>query len=350
MNKASIVIAAAIFHSAMALEGKAGSELVAAVKVDANGALSEYRSDAIVSVTVDEQKALIITNDAGDPGQTTQEIVDLDLGIIALGHSGAYSITIADRSDEIYAARDFLTAATHQGLPFDLQSCAWDRSRDRIKETKEFKRVNRSKAYRHIITSAQTCTIPGTEQQCRITWQLDVWMSNKSKRHDNEIARFFGEYGDELGASPWLPRLPRQAQTLISLFPDRWEQMLDNVTDLEGTPLEIDMNVSVGRSRCVSDEQNKLWSDSLAAARRVGASGVGSAVSDEAGEAMGDSVGGKISSSVVGSVASSVFGNLGKSKSSSRARAAPDVPLYRIQWTSQAWKTGPSVTVELPNN
>ena len=350
MNKASIVIAAAIFHSAMALEGKAGSELVAAVKVDANGALSEYRSDAIVSVTVDEQKALIITNDAGDPGQTTQEIVDLDLGSIALGHSGAYSITIADRSDEIYAARDFLTAATDQGLPFDLQSCAWDRSRDRIKETKEFKRVNRSKAYRHIITSAQTCTIPGTEQQCRITWQLDVWMSNKPKRHDNEIARFFGEYGDELGTSPWLPRLPRQAQTLISLFPDRWEQMLDNVTDLEGTPLEIDMNVSVGRSRCVSDEQNNLWSDSLAAARRVGASGVGSAVSDEASEAMGDSVGGKISSSVVGSVASSVFGNLGKSKTSSRARAAPDVPLYRIQWISQAWKTGPSVTVELPNN
>ena len=26
---------------------------------------------------------------------------------------------------------------------------------------------------------------------------------------------------------------------------DRWEQMLDNVTDLDGTPLEIDMNVSV---------------------------------------------------------------------------------------------------------
>ena len=98
-------------------------------------------------------------------------------------------------------------------------------------------------------------------------------------------------------------------------------------------------------------EQSSVWDDSLAAARRAGASGVGRAVSSEAGEAMGDSVGGQIGSSVVGSVAGSFFGNVGKSKSSGRSQPVQaDVPLYRIHWTSQSWKTAPSVTVELPDD
>lgn len=137
----------------------------------------------------------------------------------------------------------------------------------------------------------------------------------------------------------------------MSLFPNRWEQMLDKVAGFKGTPLEIDMNVSVNRSRCILDAQSTLWDDSLAAARRAGASGVGQAVSNEAGEALGNSVGGQIGSSVVGSVASSFFGNVGKSQTPAKAQQAQaDVPLYRINWTSQAWKTAPSITVEAPSD
>lgn len=180
---------------------------------------------------------------------------------------------------------------------------------------------------------------------------MDAWMSDKPKEHDGDVEQFFGEYAEELGVSSWLPRFPRQAQTLMSLFPNRWEQMFDKLAGFKGTPLEIDMNVSVSRSRCISNAQSTLWDDSLAAARRAGASGVGRAVSNEAGEALGNSVGGQIGSGVVGSVASSFFGNVGKSKSSSTAQQAQgEVPLYRIQWTSESWETAPSVTVELPGD
>lgn len=352
VKKRSFTCVAVLAASILPFSSQAGSQLTASVEVNANGALIGYETQSVMSITINEQVANIVTSDANDPELSSQELVDLTQGTIAIGDSGAYSIELIDRSDELYALQDELNAATeNQSLPFDMAACMWGPSQIRAKDTGEFKRVNRSKAYRHTVTSSQVCTVRDTGQQCRINWQIDAWMSDKPKKHDDDVEQFFGEYAEELGVSAWLPRFPRQAQTLMSLFPNRWEQMLDKVAGFKGTPLEIDMNVSVNRSRCISDAQSTLWDDSLAAARRAGASGVGQAVSNEAGEALGNSVGGQIGSSVVGSVASSFFGNVGKSQSPAKAQQSQaDVPLYRINWASQAWKTAPSITVEAPSD
>lgn len=352
MKKAPLIIAITILSNALTMQVIAGSRLTASVQIDANGSLVGYETDSVMTITVSDQKAKIAISDVNDPMMISQEVVDLAAGSITMGESGAYGIDIIARSDELYALRDQLNAATeNQSLPFNMQDCMWGRSQVRAKDTGEFKRVNRSKAYRHTVSSSQVCTVRDTGQQCRINWDIDAWMSDKPQEHDSDVEQFFEEYAEELGVSSWLPRLPRQAQTLMSLFPNRWEEMLDKLSGFKGTPLEVDMNVSVSRSRCISDAQNTLWDDSLAAARRAGASGVGRAVSNEAGEALGNSVGGQIGSSVVGSVASSFFGNVGKSKPSSTGQPVPaDVPLYRIHWTSESWDTSPSVTVELPGN
>ncbi len=216
-----------IISSTLALAAHAGSQLTTSVQVEANGALVNYATNSVMTMTISEQLAKITISDAGDPAMSSSEIIDLNQGSIAIGDSGAYSIEVLDRSDELYGLRSELDAATeNQSLPFPIQNCAWGQSQVRARDTEEFKRVNRSKAYRHTITSNQVCTVRDTGQQCRIDWHIDAWMSDRPKKHDGDVEQFFGEYAEELGVSSWLPRFPRQAQTLMSLFPNRWEQML----------------------------------------------------------------------------------------------------------------------------
>ena len=93
-----------------------------------------------------------------------------------------------------------------------------------------------------------------------------------------------------------------------------------------------------------------MWDESLAAARRAGAAGVGQAVGGAASEALGNSVGGSIGSSVVGSAAGSLFGSLGKSKSKPTAQGSQLLTLYKIDWTTTNIDSSDDIVVKRPSD
>lgn len=329
----------------------AGTTLTAEVKVAAIGPLAPYQSVSTVTTTVDGQLAEVVTAQQNDPGYPEVSIVDLDEGTITVKNAGTTeTIDIVDRSDELYALYDQLNNDTEGlSLPFDKQSCRWGRRSVKSKTTDEFRRVNRKKAYRTIVSSKQTCSIPETGQQCVVNWNLDAWVAPRDR--DQEISDFYASYGEGLGVSAWIPRLSREAQTLISMFSNRWEMMFDEVQKLDGTPLELNMSVVINQRGCLETKGSSMWDESLAAARRAGAAGVGRAVGGAASDALGNSVGGSIGSSVVGSAAGSLFGNLGKSKSKPVAQqAAQLLTLYQIDWTATNIDSSDDISVIRPTD
>jgi hypothetical protein len=328
----------------------AGTTLTANVQVSAVGPLAPYENMSTVTTTVDEQLAEVVTAQQNDPGYPEVSIVDLDEGTITVRTGGASeTIDIIDRSDELYALYDQLNADTEGlSLPFDKQSCRWGRTSVKSKTTDEFRRLNRKKAYRTIVSSNQTCSIPETGQQCTLNWSLDAWVAPRDR--DQEISDFYESYGEELGVSAWIPRLSREAQTLISLFSNRWEMMFDEVQKIDGTPLELNMSVVIGQRGCLATKGSSMWDESLAAARRAGAAGVGQAVGGAASEALGNSVGGSIGSSVVGSAAGSLFGSLGKSKPKPAAQGSQLLTLYKIDWTTTNIDSSDDIVVKRPTD
>lgn len=343
------------------------------ITVRANGPIAAFNSETSSRTTISGEKGrteLIPTDDlAAELSVADVRVTRLDRDLIyeMKPDIKAYrQVSMDEQADQIAGLRDDLEATIGgAALPIATDTCEWSEAKFKSKKTKEKERIARKRATRHIISMEQSCTDDRTGQSCDMEWIMEPWMAKRLDNYD-EVMNFYMGYADRLEMDALVPQMSGASQMLLAMFPNRWESLLDEMSEFEGYPVRTVMTLKIGGRACLSSsavEENSIWADAAdegfdEAIDRSGKE-VGRSVGDAADEAMGDSIGGAVGSSAIGAATGELIDGFGgmfkkkqKRKKPQKRRASSDLTVFRITTEIIDWddKPVPTSQYEIPGD
>ncbi|MFK7977171.1 MAG: hypothetical protein AB8C02_13635 [Halioglobus sp.] len=334
------------------------------VTVRANGPIAAFNSETSTRTDISGEKGrteLVPSDDlAAEFSVADVRVTRLDRDVIyeMKPDIKAYrQVSMDEQADQIAGLRnDLETAIGGSALPIATDNCEWSEAKFKSKKTKEKERIAGKRATRHIISMEQSCTDDRTGQSCDIEWIMEPWMTKRLDSYD-EVMNFYMGYADRLEMDALVPQMSGGSQMLLAMFPNRWESLLDEMSEFEGYPMRTVMTLKIGGRGCLSSsavEEDNIWADAAdegfdEAVDRSGKE-VGRSVGDAADEAMGDSIGGAVGSSAIGAATGELIDGFGsvfkkkqkqKRKKPQKRRASSDLTVFRITTEITDWDDEP---------
>ena len=122
----------------------------------------------------------------------------------------------------------------------------------------------------------------------------------------DEARAFHASMARELGVDSTIANLPESSRGLMSMFQQGWEEVLDEMNEIEGFPVKMVMQLEMGGAACTNAAGQPIaldgmWADAMNAGAMSGARTAGYhtrwAVHRETSQALGGGVGGSVAGS-----------------------------------------------------
>jgi PAS domain-containing protein len=313
------------------------------IDVEAAGAMSMFSSTGTVLTQVSGDRARSDTElemesrFASLLDQDSSGIIRLDKGVVWTLNPAKETYTeqsFADIRAELEEYEESMREAKGSGqLPVSEDSCKWTDPELEVESDRKRERIANIKTNKHTIRLSRSCTDAASGQTCDMTWVLETWLAKKIPARD-EIETFQQAYAEALGLDELLQQAQGPGQALLTMFGDNWEEISEELDELDGYPVKSVMQMGIGGEQCLTADGDpialdEIWADAGTAAYNAALGQVGAeagrAVGQSAGRALGDSIGGSIGGAAVGAAAGEVIGGLtGMFKKKKKKAPAPE--------------------------
>lgn len=296
------------------------------IQVEGAGAMSMFSSSGTVLTQVSgdrsrsDSEISMESRFASMLNQDTSGIIRLDKGVVWTLNPDKQTYTEQSFDDIKAQLREYEESMSSAGgggqLPVSEDSCKWTDPVLEVESDRKKARIAKIKANKHTIRLSRSCTDEQSGQTCDMTWVLETWLAKKIPARD-EIEAFQQAYAEALGLDQLVQQAQGPGQALLTMFGDNWEEISEELAELEGYPVKSIMQMGIGGEQCLTATgdpiaMDEIWADAGTAAYNAALGQVGSeagrAVGQSAGRALGDSIGGSIGGAAVGAAASEVIG------------------------------------------
>lgn len=205
-------------------------------------------------------------------------------------------------------------------MPVSEQDCQWSEPVITIDDTGEKQRFAGVRANQHIISYSQTCSVPESNQVCKMSWTLENWTA-KRMHGDDEAQAFQLKLAEQLGNDKMLSMAQASMRGLLAMFGGGWDDVSEKADALKGYPVKTIMSLEMGGENCTTGSgqaiaMDDIWGEAaqagMDAATLAAAAQAGNRVGQETANALGNSVGGSIAGSAAGAASRELFSGLFK--------------------------------------
>ncbi len=345
------------------------------IKVEAAGAMSMLASegDIVTLLSADKSrtentitmKSKLAGMFAGSGKSGSIVRLDKSLTWTLMPDEQQYSeLTFAQVKAQMDKARKAMQDAQASGqgggaLPVSAEGCQWTDGEVHVEHPAGAEEIAGLTTQKHIIRMQQSCTDPTTAKTCDITWLMETWLASNVPG-EQEVRKFSQAYAEALGMGDVMRQAQGPGQSLLAMFANNWEGVVDEFEKLQGYPLRTVMQMGIGGEQCTTAAGQPIaldavWADASTAAYNAAidqtGSEAGGAVGRAAGESLGGSLAGSIGGAAVGAAAGELIGGLsGMFKKSAPEAAAPEpqaktagsqVTAFRITSEVTNWTSAP---------
>jgi hypothetical protein len=308
-----------------ALSAPCSADLSYAQRIDVEGAgaMAMFSSTGTVLTQIagdrsrSDSEMQMKSRFAGMMDQRTASVIRLDKGV-------SWTLFPEDRSyteqsfADIRAQLEELerSASGRDGggsgqLPVSEESCRWSDPELKVESDSRRVKIAGIRTRKHTIRLNQSCRDRDSGHTCDMTWILETWLAQKIPGRE-EVEAFQQAYAEALGLDRLMQQAHGPGQALLTMFGGNWEEISEELSELEGYPLKSIMQMGIGGEKCLTAAgdpiaMDKVWADAGTAAYNTALDQAGSeagrAVGHSAGEALGDGIGGSIGGAAVGAAA-----------------------------------------------
>jgi hypothetical protein len=285
------------------------------VKIEARGLISVFESEKTIFTRISGDNAKIESYN-GEPSGSPEEaaLIKLEDDKAYVLYPDLYQYEVKDLGQlrqETVRDIELIEKMPQNGpdaLPITEQSCQWANPQVDVKRTGEKMRFAGVRAEQYLITMANTCEHPDTEQTCDVTWVLDYWNARRMPG-DDDVADFREALANRHGTSELLALSAVVPQGLLALFENGWDEVIFEADGHKGYPVKTVMSLHIGGKQCRtrSDReitQDNVWSsvreDSISATKQSAANTAGNVIAGQVAQQAGGGLGGIIASSAAG--------------------------------------------------
>ncbi len=219
-------------------------------------------------------------------------------------------------------------------LPVSEENCRWSEPEFDVESDRSREKIAGIRARRHVVRLNQSCSDPESGQTCDMTWILETWLASRIPAR-KEVEAFQQAYAEALGLDALLQHAQGPGQALLTMFEGNWEEVSEELAELDGYPLKSIMQMGIGGEQCLTASGDpialdEVWSNAGTAAYNAALNRAGSeagrAVGESAGRALGDGIGGSIGGAAIGAAAGELVGGftgMFKKKNKEKEQSAP---------------------------
>lgn len=344
------------------------------ISVSASGALNTFSSNSTITTHISNDRARTEVRSEGIfPGETDTDVINivrLDKGLtwqLDPTDKSYQEISMAEARAEIANFKDQVQSLSGgNALPIQPDNCEWSEARIQARATNEKERIAGLRATRHILTMSQTCKDISSGNSCNVEWTMEPWMSTKV-RDGGEVNNYYQALADQLSMDYLIPQMAGASQMLLAMFPNRWENLLDELEQFEGYPVRNIMTMKLSGPLCmnaqgapiaqggglIEDAGTEAYNAAVDSAGGQTGSAVGSAATGAMGQGVGAAIGGAAVGAATGELVGGLTSMFKKKKKPAQVQQAPaptDLTLFRVKSEVTRWedKSIPATEFELP--
>jgi hypothetical protein len=314
--------------AAFSVASHADLSYVQRIDVEGAGAMSMFSSGGTVLTQVSGDRARsdsdisMKSRFASMLNQKTSSVIRLDKGVNWVLYPDDKTYTeqsFADIRAQLEEFEESMNSAGGSGqLPVSEESCKWSDPELEVDSERKREKIAGIRTNKHTIRLSRSCTDQESGQTCDMTWVLETWLAKKIPAR-SEVEAFQQAYAEALGMDRLMQQAQGPGQALLNMFGGNWEEISEELSELEGYPLKSIMQMGIGGEQCLTASGDpialdEIWANAGTAAYNaaLGQAGAeaGRAVGESAGRALGDSVGGSIGGAAVGAAAGELIGGL----------------------------------------
>jgi len=105
-------------------------------------------------------------------------------------------------------------------------------------------------AQRTNVSLTQSCKIKDTGDICKMTYSLDVWLTQEDLPGLGDRSAFQQDYQRKLGATGAVPVDATQLNAVLAPYADSLKQLSAKASDFKGYPLKTTFRFAVGGEHC----------------------------------------------------------------------------------------------------
>ena len=253
-------------------------------------------------------------------------------------------------------------------LPVSAEGCQWSQGDVEVEHPGDREKIAGIKTKKHVVRLRQSCSDPQSGKTCNITWMIETWLAKKVPA-EKEVLRFGERYAEAMGLDDVARQVQGPGQSLLAMFADNWDEVVDEFEKMKGYPLRTVMQMGMGGEQCTTASgqpiaMDDIWADASTSAYNAALDQAGyeagSAIGRAAGESLGGSVAGNIGGAAVGAAAGELIGGLTgmfKKQKEPKQAAPPPTPgnqqvtVFRITTEVTDWSeiTIPPERFEIPS-
>jgi hypothetical protein len=247
----------------------------------------------------------------------TGNIIRLDKALswnLLLDKEQYSEMSFAEARAQMAKAMDAMEESGGSALPVSEEGCQWSDSELEVEKAGDKEKIAGIKTRKHVIRMRQSCTDPKSGKSCDMTWVMETWLAKKVPA-EKEVRRFQEQYAKAMGLGDAAHQVQGPAQAILGMFGDNWEEVVDELDDIQGYPLRTVMQMGMGGEQCTTASgdpiaMDDIWADASTSAYNAALNQAGYEATSAAGRAVGESIGGSIAGSIGGAAVGAAAGEL----------------------------------------
>ncbi len=324
MNRALLSTSFTVLTAVISMAATADVTMTQKFELEAGGSMANLESQGTVTTYVSGDRGRTESNMKSEIVGMTQantmvEIDRLDRGVnwrLQEEKRQFSEMTYAEKREQF--RKDQAQATQSNGLPVSEEDCEWSNPRMDVQHPGKRQRFANIKGEQHIIIAEETCVVPSSGQTCVVSWIMETWMAKRMPGVD-ELRSFRSNVARESGLGDMMTDMPASGRGMVSMFEEGWEDVMDEMMDLEGYPVKTIMQMEMSGDACTSVSgqpiaMDEVWGNAADAGVKAGANTAGYharwAAQREASRAMGGGASGSIAGQAVGAATGEVVSGL----------------------------------------